>query len=171
MKVAPEIVAALCRKHGADLFTPASWQGTPLDKVSLLWAIAGNESAFGLNCTPRHEDGYCYKGRYFDSERTRQWGCLAHCSYGPWQAMFSDFAVGVSPLSLMWEIDGRVAAETGLLGAIRVLNHAISHGAAKLADIVLHYNGPDDVEGYAARLSESLTVPMPEVAVSTLESA
>ena len=162
MKVAPEIIAALCRKHAPDLFAPREWQGTPLDKVRLLWGLAGVESSFGLNCNTRHETGYCYGGRYFDAERTREWGCLAHCSYGPWQVMFPHFPVGVSPLSLMWETDGRVAAETCLLGAIVVLNVAIGHGAKNMGDIVIAYNGPGNEEQYAARLSGCLDLPMPE---------
>ncbi len=162
MKVAPEIVAALCRKHAPDLFTPASWQGTPLDKVRLLWGIAGVESSFGLNCNPRHEPGYCFGGRYLDPERTREWGCLAHCSYGPWQVMFPHFPLSVSPLSLMWDTDGRVAAEQCLVGAIKVLNVAIAHGAKNLGDIVIAYNGPANEEHYSAQLSGCLYRPMPE---------
>jgi len=162
VKVAPEIVAALCRKHAPDLFTPTSWQGTPLDKVRLLWAISGVESSFGLNCNPRHEHGYCFGGRYLDPERTREWGCLAHCSYGPWQVMFPHFPLSVSPLSLMWDTDGRVAAEQCLVGAIKVLNVAIAHGAKNLGDIVIAYNGPADEEHYSGQLSVCLDRPMPE---------
>jgi hypothetical protein len=161
MKVALEIVAALCRKHAPDLFTPVGWQGTPPDKVRLLWGLAGVESSFGLNCNPRHEQGYCFGGRYFDQDRTRVWGCLAHCSYGPWQVMFPHFAYGTSPLSLMWDEDGRVAAETCLVGAIKVLNVAIAHGTKNLGDIAIAYNGPANEEEYAARLSECLGVQMP----------
>jgi hypothetical protein len=164
MKVAPEIIAALCRKHAPDLFAPAQWQGTPLDKVRLLWGISGVESSFGLNCNPRHEPGYCFNGRYFDPDRTRMFGCLAHCSYGPWQVMFPHFPFGVSPLSLLWDADGRVAAETCLVGAVKVLNVAIAHGAKNLSDIVIAYNGPADEEEYSARLAEHLTIPMPETA-------
>jgi hypothetical protein len=162
MKVAPEIIAALCRKHAPDLFTPANWQGTPLDKVRLLWGIAGVESSFGLNCNPRHEQGYCYGGRYLDTERTREWGCLAHCSYGPWQVMYAHCPPGVSPLSLLWADDGRVSSEICLLGAIRVLNGAISVGAKNLGGIVIHYNGPANEAEYSARLAECLDRPMPE---------
>jgi hypothetical protein len=162
MKVAPEIVASLCRKHAPGLLTPANWQGTPLDKVRLLWGIAGVESSFGLNCNPRHEQGYCFGGRYLDTDRTRVWGCLAHCSYGPWQVMFPHFPLGVSPLLLIWGTDGRVAAETCLLGAIVVLNVAIGHGAKNLGDIVIAYNGPGNEEHYAAQLSECIDRPMPE---------
>jgi hypothetical protein len=162
MQVAPEIIAALCRKHAPILYTPTKWEGTPLDKVRLLWGIAGVESSFGLNCNPRHEPGYCFGGRYLDPERTRQWGCLAHCSYGPWQVMFTHFPVGVSALALMWTEDGRVPAETCLLGAVGVLNHAIARGARNLGDIVIAYNGPVNEEGYCALLVECSDRPMPE---------
>lgn len=162
MKVAPEIIAALCRKHAPGLFTPATWQGTALDKVRLLWGVAGVESSFGLNSTPRHENGYCYNGPYFNSVASHAWGCLAHCSFGPWQVMFANFPVDVSPLSLLWADDGRIAAELGALGAVRRLNQIIARGAQKLDDIVLHYNGPDEVESYSARLVTCMGEPLPE---------
>jgi len=162
VKVAPEIIAALCRKHASYLFTPTGWQGTPLDKVRLLWGLAGVESSFGLNCNPRHEQGYCYGGRYFNPVASRTWGCLAHCSFGPWQVMFANFPYGVSPLSLIWETDGRVAAETCLLGGIVVLNRVIGRGAQSLSDITIGYNGPEKEEEYSASLEHSFHRPMPE---------
>jgi len=162
MNVAPEIVAALCRKHAPDLFTPLKWQGTPLDKVRLLWGVAGVESSFGLNCSPRHEPGYCYGGRYFNPVASKSWGCLAHCSFGPWQVMFANFPVNVSPLSLVWETDGRVAAEVCIRGAVNVLSRVIGRGALNLSDVVIGYNGPANEEEYSARLSECMDRPMPE---------
>jgi len=165
VKVAPEIIAALCRDRAADLLTPVKWQGTPLDKVRLLWGIAGVESSFGQNCSPRHEQAYCYGGRYLDHYASLEWGCLAHCSYGPWQVMFPHFLVGVSPLSLVWSTDGRVAADICIRGAIKVLNGAIARGAQNLSDIVISYNGPANEEVYSARLSECFDRPMPEVSV------
>jgi hypothetical protein len=162
LKVSPEIIAALCRKHALGLLTPVKWEGTPLDKTKLLWAIAGVESSFGLNSTPRHEPGYCFGGRYFDRERTHDWGCLAHCSYGPWQVMFSHFPLGVSPLTLVWDVDGRVAAELCILGAERVLNDAIARGVDNLGDIVIAYNGPANEAEYSGKLYECLDRPMPE---------
>ena len=162
MNVAAEIIAALCRKHAPDLLTPVKWQGTPLDKVRLLWGISGVESSFGLNCSPRHEQGYCYGGRYFNPVASRAWGCLSHCSFGPWQVMFANFPFGVSPLSLIWETDGRVAAETCLLGGIVVLNRVIGRGAQNLSDIAIGYNGPEKEEEYYARLAECRDRPMPE---------
>jgi len=162
VNVAPEIIAALCRKHAPDLLTPAKWQGTPLDKVRLLWGLSGVESSFGLNCTPRHEPGYCYGGRYFNTFTSKSWGCLAHCSFGPWQVMFANFPIGVSPLSLVWETDGRVPAEVCILGAMRVLNGVIGRGASNLSDLVIGYNGPANEPEYSARLSDCLDRPMPE---------
>jgi hypothetical protein len=162
MNVAPEIIAALCRKHAPDLLTPVRWQGTPLDKVRLLWGLAGVESSFGLNCTPRHEPGYCFGGRYFNPVASRAWGCLSHCSFGPWQVMFANFPYGVSPLSLIWETDGRVAAEICVCGAVRYLNGIIARGAQNLSEVVIGYNGPANEEEYTAKLAECRDRPMPE---------
>lgn len=162
MQISPEIIAPLCRKHAPDLFTPAKWQGTQLDKVRLLWGIFGVESTFGLNCSPKHEPGYCWHGRYFNPVATRAWGCLAHCSYGPWQVMFANFPVDVSPLSLMWESDGRIASEICLRGAVNRLNQIIGRGAQNLGDIVIGYNGPDNEADYSAKLAACLDRPMPE---------
>jgi hypothetical protein len=163
MKLAPEIVAELCRKYAGVVLTPANWQGTPLDKVRLLWGIAGVESSFGERSNPHHDASYCVGGRWVDKDKTHAWGCLAHCSYGPWQVEFPNFPVGVSPLSLMWSMDGRIASELCLSAAVRVLNRAIAPGAQKLADIVYHYNGPANVEEYSAKLVECCDHPMPEV--------
>lgn len=162
MNVAPEILAALCRKHAPSLLTPTNWPGTPLDKVRLLWGLCGVESSFGANCNPRHEQGYCFNGRYFNPVATSAFGCLAHCSFGPWQVMFANFPYGVSPLSLMWEHDGRIAAEACCLGAVGVLDKAIARGVRCLADIVIAYNGPADEEHYEARLVDCWDRPMPE---------
>jgi hypothetical protein len=162
VKVSPEIIAALCRKHGTGVLVPVKWQGTPLDRTKLLWAIAGVESSFGLNSVPRHEPGYCYGGRYFDRERTHEWGCLAHCSYGPWQVMFPHFPLGVSPLSLMWDTDGSIAAEICIRGAIDVLNNAIARGVDTFGGIAVVYNGPVDEATYSAHLGLCYDRPMPE---------
>lgn len=168
MKVAPEIIAGLCLSHASELLTPVQWQGTPIDKAKLLWGISGVESSFGLNCSPRHENGYCYGGPYFNKYASKDWGCLCHCSFGPWQVMYANFPLGVSPLSLTWADDGRVAADLCIRGAIVVLNRAIARGVRHLADISIAYNGPANEEEYSARLSECLDRPMPEgVTVAT----
>ena len=166
MKVASEFLADLCRGRAADLLSPVVWQGTYLDKAKLLWGLCGVESSFGVNCNPRHETGYCYGARYFNPALTSEWGCLAHCSYGPWQVMFSNFPAKVSPLSLTWDSDGRVASDLSIRAAIVVLNRAIGRGARTFGDLVIAYNGPGDEESYAARLAECYERPMPAGAVS-----
>lgn len=162
MNVAREILADLCRTHAAELLSPLVWKDTSFDKARVLWAFCGVESSFGANCNPRHETGYCYGAKYFNPHLSSLWGCLAHCSYGPWQVMFANFPPDVSPLSLMWADDGRVAADLSLRAAVGVLNKAIARGANGFAALVEHYNGPDDVEGYSARLAECYGDPMPE---------
>jgi hypothetical protein len=162
LTVAPEIIAALCRKHALGVLNPVKWQGTPLDRTKLLWAIAGVESSFGLHCYPRHEPGYCFGGKYFDRERSEEWGCLAHCSYGPWQVMFTHFPFGVSPLSLVWDTDGSIAAEIGIRGAIDVLNRAIADGVDTFGGIAVVYNGPVNEATYSAHLGLCYDRPMPD---------
>ena len=161
MNVAPEIVAALCEAGSGYLLTPKEWQGSPLDKMKLLWGLSGVESSFGANCTPRHEAGYCHGGRYFDQDRSRQWGCLAHCSFGPWQVMYANFPASVSPVSLVWESDGRVAAQLCRNAAIDLLNRIIGRGAKSLGEIVIGYNGPGNEEVYSARLEKCMAETMP----------
>lgn len=88
-------LADLCKSLGKSLTLPAG-----LDGAQLLWAIAGKESSFGANTSPKHEDAYCHGGKLFDPNRTAAWGCWAHCSYGPWQVMYANANVGASPIDL-----------------------------------------------------------------------
>lgn len=165
MKIDPGVLAYLCRARADDVLSPLVWRDTSLDKTKLLWGLCGVESSFGLNCNPRHEIGYCYSGKYFNPVHSAQWGCLAHCSFGPWQVMYANFPAGVSPLSLVWDDDGRVAADLCVRAAIGVLNRAIARGAQGFADLVVAYNGPANEESYAARLMDDYNHPMPESVV------
>jgi hypothetical protein len=133
-----------------------------VDPVKLLWAIAGVESNFGQNSAPRHEQGYCYGGRYFNVLATNDIGCLAHCSYGPWQVMYANFPKLTDPRSLIPFDDGTLSAELSVRAAISVLNRAISRGAKSLAELVIAYNGPRDVEHYEAKLLAAFDRPMPQ---------
>jgi hypothetical protein len=164
VQIASEILASLCRERAGDVLSPLVWRDMSFDKTKLLWGLCGVESSFGFNCNPRHELGYCFGSRYFNPLTTSQWGCLAHCSYGPWQVMYGNFPKGVSPLSLVWDSDGRVASELCIRAAIGVLNRAIGRGAKGFAELVVAYNGPDHEESYAARLADSYEKPIPESA-------
>ncbi|SRR6266702_1562508 len=162
MRVAPEIVAGLCRARSRDLLTMAFGELSSVDPVRLLWAIAGVESSFGRDSYPRHENAYCYNGRYFNPQVTAEVGCLAHCSYGPWQVMYANFPAGVDPRALLPFNEGRIAAELSIRAAIAVLNKAIVRNARSLVDLVTHYNGPDDVPEYSRRLFAAMDRPMPQ---------
>jgi hypothetical protein len=87
MTLTPEQTMALCRKGAEGLMIPEGIDGT-----ALLWALAGNESSFGVNAVPRHEAAYCRGGKYGKApllaEHRKTWGCWACCSYGPWQITY-----------------------------------------------------------------------------------
>src|SRR5882724_11014499 len=130
MNVSQEQLAALCQAH-SPLQLPGSGELGQRDPAMVLWALAGAESSFGTNTSPRHEASYCRGGKYFDVYATRQWGCLAHCSYGPWQVMYANFPVGTDPRVLLY--GGSSAATLCLAAAIKRLNQAIHAGATTLA--------------------------------------
>lgn len=96
LQIARLTLAQLCRQFGGMLKLPAD-----LDGARLLWALAGNESSFGVESNPRHEAAYCHGGKYFDAARTKAWGCLAHCSFGAWQVMYANFVPAISPLDIL----------------------------------------------------------------------
>ena len=90
-------IAAACRNYGPGVGPlPAG-----VDGAQLLWAIAGVESSFGLNCQPRHEPAYDVGGHYATHAPMpgllQAWGPAAACSYGPWQLMLCDAPVGMTP--------------------------------------------------------------------------
>lgn len=152
-------VARLIRERAGELKCPAG-----VDALQLLWALAGNESDFGRDCGPRHEDSYCpnTKGRYATAigELTKQWGCLAHMSYGPWQVMFCN-TEGVSPFDLAMD------AETGLIAAIQHLNQRVfRQGAQTLDQIADAYNTGSYKQGvppakYIENLKRRYDMPVP----------
>lgn len=162
MRIAPEIIAGMCLVRERDLLLPRQGDLAAIGGRKLLWGIAGVESTFGQYSNPRHENAYCYAGRYYDPKATSEWGCLAHCSYGPWQVMFDHFPPGVTPLALLPQGDGRVAADLSLMACVSILNRALARGAKTLVDLVTEYNGPGDVPEYTQRLLANMDRPMPQ---------
>lgn len=135
-----------------------------VDPVQLLWALAGNESSYGANCTPRHEPGYCYitHGRYATTgqmrELTQEWGCLAHCSYGPWQLMLDNAHGAFSPLELMSD------PEKACMATVSFLRRVVLPMSHSLDDIGHFYNagpgGPFPTK-YCCDLKLHYSNPMP----------
>src|SRR5579884_4172965 len=97
MKVDTNTLVLLCLKYGPELNAPEGIAGP-----QLIWALSGNESSFGAHCPPKHEEGYCYGHKYCDASYSQMWGCLAHCSFSPWQIMATN-ARQFTPLELMNE--------------------------------------------------------------------
>ena len=92
-------IAAECGVSGLLLAPlPASITGP-----QLLWAISGNESRFGKNCSPRHEPAFDVGGVYSDGPVMKpllaKYGSAAACSYGPWQIMFCNAPNTYTPQS------------------------------------------------------------------------
>lgn len=88
-QVDPTTIRYLCLKYGPLLLLPEG-----IDGAALMWAIAGRESTFGHNTTPRHEPAYDVGGMYSEEERQaellRRYHAAAACSYGPWQVMLDN---------------------------------------------------------------------------------
>jgi hypothetical protein len=127
-------IAAACRKWGGMLRTPAG-----VDGVRLLWAIAGCESSFGVNCKPRHEPYYhrlALEGKNKQLvEMTKLWGCDAHSSFGPWQLLLVNCTPTMRPED--FANVHRAAMETAMFLNRRVLGQ---EHASNLIQIATAYN-------------------------------
>lgn len=150
-------IASACQSYGSQVGPlPANLNG-----AQLLWALAGNESSFGANCTPRHEPAYDEGGRYADAELLAQFGSAAAYSYGPWQIMFVNCPRNYSP-SDMYDLDKATVA------TVLFLNRQIN----RFRPVTLRYLGAiwnggnpgalelPDVQIYADKLERNYTVPM-----------
>lgn len=92
-------VADACRNFGKSVGPLPDG----VDAAQLLWAMAGVESSFGLNCQPRHEPAYDVGGHYATHAPMpgllMNYGAAAACSYGPWQVMLCEAPPGTAPTS------------------------------------------------------------------------
>jgi hypothetical protein len=127
----------------------------------LLWAISGNESSFGLNCTPRYEPAFDRGGPYFDAAMINRFGRAAACSYGPWQIMFANCPPNFTPDSMQFLSNCAFAT-------MAFLNRQLARfEPTSLASIAAIWNGGNpgaiakpQVAAYAAKLAENYLVPM-----------
>jgi hypothetical protein len=116
-----------------------------IDGAALLQAFAWVESSGGINAVARHEDAFCpnQRGTYAVGPtsgmvrgRHSMWGCLACCSYGPWQVLYhtaADLGFVGSPTLLS---DPAV----NVVWAVTLLNRIVKRGAADVRDIADAYN-------------------------------
>ena len=104
-----------------------------VDPEALLRAMGKIESSSGRHNVPRHEKAYHRGGPYFERALDRKFGCLAHCSWGPWQIMYTNVqsitAGEISPLEMQ---DPQVA----LMVTVEWLNRLIiARGADTVSKI------------------------------------
>lgn len=131
-EIARDDLIVACGVWGPKLWLPGGING-----ATLLWALAGNESSYGRNCAPRHEQAYC-TGEYSHVQDvvvlTRQYGHAAHCSFGPWQLLLVN-AAGASP-------DDLRTARGAAMATAGFLNRRILHGegAKTIEEIADAYN-------------------------------
>jgi hypothetical protein len=172
-------LADICRQYGPKIILlPAG-----VDGPTLLWAMAGVESGFGENCVPRHEPEYCPQilwhkhlspegeaeyiqrsGMYSRDQGQpglfARFGCLACCSFTPWQIMAVHAALGmdgpqITPLELLNDLDKGVQAVVAFLNKkIAVLHPSdLSHFAAL-------WNGVPSFE-YVSELKKNYAAGLP----------
>lgn len=158
-----EEIAAACRLWGKSLWV----KGLDIDGPQLLWALAGKESSFGANCTPRHEDGYCpdAHGRYSSAPivqtLTAKFGHAAHCSYGPWQILLVNCGQDADPQRFE-------RCEYAAMKTVAHINTAIlDKGATTIEQIADAYNSGNFRDGnvpekYIADVLANYKIPMPE---------
>lgn len=107
MKLDIPEMQALCTEY-APLLQKVPYS---IDRVTLLFALSGCESSFGLNCAPRYERAY-FEGVYSKSpdqaNLNQLYGKAGAMSYGPWQVMLVN-ALGYTPKEL--DEDPEKAAE------------------------------------------------------------
>lgn len=147
-------VLALCQMYGPLLSTPEG-----IDGRKLMWAIAGNESSFGKNDTPRHEPAYDTGGRYAGNptqkELLKAWGRKAAYSYGPWQ-MLPVNTPGFTPDELSSDDEKCALAFVGFFN-----RYIIGvHHAATFNEICQTYNAghfsPDPAPGVERYVADAL---------------
>lgn len=152
-------IAAVCESYGGQVAPlPAGVTGP-----QLLWALSGNESSFGANCTPRYEPAYDTGGRYADAALLARFGRAAACSYGPWQVMFVNLPSNFTPAD-MDDLDKAAAA------TIIFLNRQLNRfSPPTLRSIGAIWNGGNpgalqrpEVQDYANELERNYAILMEE---------
>ena len=168
----PEI-AQLCLQYG-PLLDLSGDAAANIDPVLLLWALAGNESGFGVDCKPRFEPAYFTGGRYAEEqaqvELIAEYGEDAAKSYGPWQLMLVN-APGFTTQELANDAEAALQATVGFLKR-EIFGR---QKAVTLAEVGEAFNGgswerfaggrdgdSSVVEAYVPRLQRHYDTPMPE---------
>lgn len=121
---------SLCQAYGPLLKLPDD-----IDGRKLMWAIAGNESSFGGNTTPRYEASYDLGGQNCRNEQIQlvarlpkdgHGRSLAAFSYGPWQMLLCNArGFGLREMQASW--DSAAQAFVGFVNRYIVMGHKASN--------------------------------------------
>ncbi|HTV07801.1 MAG TPA: hypothetical protein VMD97_01995 [Candidatus Aquilonibacter sp.] len=161
-KFSRQEIADVCRKLGGTVGPLPSH----IEGWQLLWAITGNESSFGADCTPRHEPAYDVGGEYSrdpsQAHLLALYGPAAACSYGPMQVML----VNAPPCTTPESFDD---LETAMRAGIYALNRMLQRFQPQsVAQVGFCWNGGHianlnpEVQAYGLRLTKKyLSTAMP----------
>lgn len=146
-------IYALCRQYGPLLKMPP---GSGIDGKRFMLAIAGCESSFGKNVTPRHEPAFDFGGTYAtkppQDELLKEYGGKAAYSYGPWQILPCN-ALGYTPDELQGDEEKCAQAFVGFFNHYIIgQKHALTLNEMAQAYNSGHYSKTPDVgvQRYAA---------------------
>lgn len=158
-------LADMCRQMAASML---DFKVPNVDMAQLMWALAGNESSFGVNLTPRHEPAYDVGGVYGQGlvmgPLLAKWGSRAACSYGPWQLMFCNAPRDASP----FDFDSLLQCAQMTAAFMNELDNR--HCISTIAEMGECWNGghvwmqpqivPPAVAAYVQRLTANYQVPI-----------
>jgi hypothetical protein len=152
----PGEIAVPCRQFGAQVGPlPPSVNG-----AQLLWAIAGVESTWGRNTTPRHEPAFDVGGIYGNHAPMpallKLFGKLGASSFGPWQIMLCNSS-GMAPSDFN-DLDSAAHATTIYLNIL--LRRFVPQELAEIGECwnAGHITADPD---YTEKLITCYKVPMP----------
>jgi hypothetical protein len=157
MRFSRQEITRICREFGPLI------EGLPddIDGAQLLWAIAGNESSFGINSRSVYEPAYGPNGRYHVQKNWERFGKLAASSLGPWQLMFVNCPPGYTP-------DDMIDLQKAAAATVWFMNNQLRRfKPTTLASIGAIWNGGNphahkraDVTEYIKKLERNYRVPM-----------
>lgn len=122
-----------------------------MNAAALLKALAAQETTDATRIAAcKHENAYCYGGSlHSDAPSDWAWGCAAHCSWSPWQIMFTTARMhgyADDPVGLR---DPMVAGEY----VVQEINRVLDEPGATTDEVFRAWNG-----GFGRRHDETAVV-------------
>jgi hypothetical protein len=132
-----------CRQEGVRLNGCVTHRTKPVDGATLLWAIAGSETNFGLKSEYVREEkaympgGYYYRNAGYIRTEQARWGVLACSSFGAFQIMYPlAYELGYREHPVLLQND-KICAKWA---ADAILKRFVRQGCLTLTDLFDAYN-------------------------------